>query len=48
MLLDQLRPCVAALHEGELIVRRLKGTPPSISLVASDGSTPAIWFGRAK
>ena len=33
-----------ALHEGELIVRRIKGTPPRVSLVATDGITPPIWF----
>ena len=35
-----------ALHEGELIVRRIKGTPPRVSLVATDGITPPIWFGQ--
>ena len=35
-----------ALHEGELIVRRIKGTPPNVSLVATDGITPPIWFGQ--
>jgi SOS-response transcriptional repressor LexA len=38
--------CVVALHEGELIVRRIKGTPPRVSLVATDGITPPITFGQ--
>jgi DNA polymerase V len=38
--------CVVALHEGELIVRRVKGRPPRVSLVATDGITPPIWFGQ--
>jgi DNA polymerase V len=38
--------CVVALHEGELIVRRIKGTPPRVSLVATDGITPPILFGQ--
>ena len=38
--------CVVALHEGELIVRRIKGRPPRVSLVATDGITPPIWFGQ--
>jgi DNA polymerase V len=38
--------CVVALHEGELIVRRIKGRPPNMSLVATDGITPPIWFGQ--
>ena len=38
--------CVVALHEGELIVRRIKGTPPRVSLVATDGITAPIWFGQ--
>jgi SOS-response transcriptional repressor LexA len=37
---------VVALHEGELIVRRVKGKPPRVSLVATDGITPPIWFGQ--
>lgn len=35
---------VVALHEGELIVGRVKGPPSSVSLVATDGMTPPIWF----
>ena len=35
-----------ALHEGELIVRRVKGRPPNVSLVATDGITPPITFGQ--
>ncbi len=38
--------CVVALHEGELIVRWVKGRPPNVSLVATDGLTPPIWFGQ--
>ena len=38
--------CVVALHEGELIVRRIKGRPPNVSLVATDGITPPITFGQ--
>ena len=38
--------CVVALHEGELIVRQVKGRPPRVSLVATDGITPPIWFGQ--
>ena len=38
--------CVVALHEGELIVRRVQGRPPRVSLVATDGITPPIWFGQ--
>ena len=38
--------CVVALHEGELIVRQIKGTPPNVSLVATDGITSPIWFGQ--
>ena len=38
--------CVVALHEGELIVRRVQGRPPRVSLVATDGMTPPIWFGQ--
>jgi len=37
---------VVALHEGELIVRRIKGRPPKVALVATDGITPPIWFGQ--
>jgi DNA polymerase V len=36
--------CVVALHEGELIVRKVQGRPPRVSLVAADGITPLIWF----
>ena len=35
---------MVALHEGELIVRRIKGRPLRVSLVATDGITPPIWF----
>jgi DNA polymerase V len=38
--------CVVALHEGELIVRKVQGRPPRVSLVATDGITPPIWFGQ--
>jgi len=39
--------CVVALHEGELIVRKVQGRPPRVSLVATDGGiTPPIWFGQ--
>ena len=38
--------CVVALHEGELIVRRVQGRPPNVSLVATDGITPPIPFGQ--
>ena len=38
--------CVVAVHEGELIVRRVKGRPPKVALVATDGITPPIWFGQ--
>jgi DNA polymerase V len=38
--------CVVALHEGKLIVRRVQGRPPNVSLVAADGITPPIWFGQ--
>ena len=38
--------CVVALHEGELIVRLVQGRPPRVSLVATDGITPPIWFGQ--
>jgi DNA polymerase V len=36
--------CVVALHEGELIVRKVQGRPPRVSLVAADGITSLIWF----
>ena len=39
--------CVVALHEGELIVRRVQGRPPNVWLVATDGITPPIWFGQS-
>ena len=35
-----------ALHERALIVRRVKGRAPRVSLVATDGITPPIWFGQ--
>jgi DNA polymerase V len=38
--------CVVALHEGELIVRRINGRPPRVSLVATDGTMPPITFGQ--
>ena len=38
--------CVVPLHEGELIVRQIKGRPPNVSLVATDGITPPITFGQ--
>jgi DNA polymerase V len=38
--------CVVALHEGEVIVRKIQGRPPRVSLVATDGITPPIWFGQ--
>jgi DNA polymerase V len=38
--------CVVALHEGDLIVRKVRGKPPRASLVATDGITPPIWFGQ--
>jgi len=34
------------LHEVELIVCLIKGRPPRLSLVATDGITPPIWFGK--
>jgi hypothetical protein len=37
---------VVALHEGELIVHRVQGSPPRVSLVATDGITLPIWFGQ--
>ena len=37
---------MVALHEGELIVRKVMGRPPGVSLVATDGITPPIWFGQ--
>ena len=37
---------MVALHEGELIVSRVHGRPPRVSLVATDGITPPIWFGQ--
>jgi hypothetical protein len=36
--------CVVALHEGELIVRRVNGSPPRVSLVATDDITHPFWF----
>ena len=38
--------CVVALHEGEVIVRKVQGRPPRVALVATDGVTPPIWFGQ--
>ena len=38
--------CVVALHDGEVIVRKVQGRPPKVSLVATDGITPPIWFGQ--
>ena len=38
--------CVVALHEGELIGRRIKEAPPRVLLVATDGITPPIWLGQ--
>ena len=38
--------CVVALHEGEVIVRKVQGKPPRVSLVATDGITAPIWFGQ--
>lgn len=38
--------CVVALYEGELIVRKIQGRAPRVALVATDGITPPIWFGR--
>ena len=38
--------CVVALHEGEVIVRKVQGKPPRVALVATDGITPPIWFGQ--
>jgi DNA polymerase V len=38
--------CVVALHEGELIVHRVQGSPPRVLLVATDEITPPIWFGQ--
>ena len=38
--------CVVAIHEGELIVRKVQGSPPRVALVATDGATPPIWFGQ--
>ena len=38
--------CLVALHEGEVIVRKVQGKPPRVSLVATDGMTPPIWFGQ--
>jgi SOS-response transcriptional repressor LexA len=37
---------VVALHEGEVIVRKVQGKPPRVSLVATDGITAPIWFGQ--
>ncbi len=37
---------MVALHEGELIVRKIQVKPPRVSLVATDGITPPIWFGQ--
>lgn len=38
--------CVVALHEGDQIVRRVQCKPPNLSLVATAGITPPIWFGQ--
>ena len=38
--------CVVALHEGDVIVRKVQGKPSRVSLVATDGITPPIWFGQ--
>ena len=38
--------CVVALHEGDVIVRKVQGKPPRVSLVATNGITPPIWFGQ--
>jgi SOS-response transcriptional repressor LexA len=38
--------CVVALHEGEVVVRKVQGKPPRVSLVATDGVTPPILFGQ--
>ena len=38
--------CVVALHDGEVIVRKVEGRPPRVSLVTTDGITPPIWFGQ--
>lgn len=37
---------VAALYEGEVIVRKVQGRPPRVALVAGDRATPPIWFGQ--
>ena len=37
---------MVALHEGEVIVRKVQGRPPRVSLVATDGITPPIKFGQ--
>ena len=34
--------CVTAFHDGELIVSRVHGRPPRVSLVATDGVTTPI------
>ena len=38
--------CVVAVHDGEVIVRKVQGRPPRVSLVATDGVTPPICFGQ--
>ena len=38
--------CVVALHEGEVIVRKVQGRPPRVALAAADGLTPPSWFGQ--
>jgi len=40
--------CAVAVHEGEVIVRKVKGRPPRVALVATDGVTPPIWFGQGE
>ena len=43
-------PCAALVSSrviwGWLIVRKVMGRPPRVSLVATEGITPPIWFGQ--
>ena len=55
LLISEQRVClIVAMDEefnsetkgNKLIVRRVQGRPPRVSLVATDGITPPIWFGQ--
>ena len=43
---DCKAPLICLDHEGQVIVRKVQGKPPRVALVATDGTTPPIWFGQ--